>query len=167
MVTDTTIAITTVAGNEPSDPEYDLNPPEGAMVCPVDGFSTFTDTWGAPRSGGRRHQGVDLLAARGTPVVAVEGGVIERLRSGGLGGITVWLGGDGGASYYYAHLDAWASGLSVGQVVRAGQALGVVGTTGNAPSNIPHLHWEYHPGGYAAGGNTAVNPTPLARELCG
>ena len=160
-VTDTTLA--------PDVGEVEESGPDGGddtMTCPVDGFSTFSDTWGAPRSGGRRHQGVDFLAARGTPVVAVEAGVVERMQTGGLGGITVWLRGYSGDAYYYAHLDAWASGLSVGQEVSPGRQLGVVGTTGNAPAHIPHLHWEFHPGGYVPGGSSAVNPTPLARQLC-
>ena len=137
-------------------------PTSGGMRCPIDGFTSFSDTWGAPRSGGRFHQGLDMLAARGTPVVAVGAGEVLRMRNGGLGGITVWLETDNGDEFYYAHLDSWASGLSAGQRVGAGDLLGTVGTTGNAPAHVPHLHWEYHPGG---GG--AVNPTPLARDLCG
>ena len=165
VVTDTTQALGGEgAGSNGQEEGGDAS--EGTMTCPVDGFSTFSDTWGAPRSGGRRHQGVDFLAARGTPVVAVEAGTIERMQNGGLGGITVWLRGSGGDSYYYAHLDAWAPGLSVGQGVSAGEPLGIVGTTGNAPAHIPHLHWEYHPGGFVPGGSSAVNPTPLASELC-
>lgn len=163
-VTDTTLAR---AGGEGDGGQEDENGTTAtSMTCPVGGFSTFSDTWGAPRSGGRRHQGVDFLAARGTPVVAVEDGMIERMQNGGLGGITVWLRGSGGDAYYYAHLDAWAAGLSVGQEVSAGQQLGIVGTTGNAPAHIPHLHWEFHPGGFVPGGSSAVNPTPLARQLC-
>jgi len=162
-VTDATLAIP--SRTDPDEEDADAAQP-GGSVCPVGGFSTFSDTWGAPRSGGRRHQGVDLLAARGTPVVAVESGFVERMARGGLGGITVWLQGVSGDDYYYAHLDSWASGLSVGQEVSAGQQLGVVGTTGNAPNHIPHLHWEFHPGGFTPGGGTAVNPTPLARQLC-
>ncbi len=103
-----------------------------------------------------------MLAARGTPVVAVGSGVVLRMRSGGLGGVTVWVETDNGDQFYYAHLDSWASGLSTGRRVAPGDLLGVVGTSGNAPAHIPHLHWEYHPGG---GG--AVNPTPLASQLCG
>ena len=103
-----------------------------------------------------------MLADRGTPVVAVEDGRIDRMANGGRGGITVWMDGDSGDRYYYAHLDSWAPGLAVGQRVSRGELLGRVGTTGNAPSHIPHLHWEFHPDGGAA-----VNPTPLARELCG
>ena len=163
-VTDTTLALP--GGDERGGQEEANSATASAMTCPVGGFSTFSDTWGAPRSGGRRHQGVDFLAARGTPVVAVEDGTVERMQNGGLGGITVWLRGRGGDSYYYAHLDAWAPGLSVNQEVSVGQQLGIVGTTGNAPSHIPHLHWEFHPGGYVPGGSSAVNPTPLARELC-
>ena len=159
-----------------TDPEPDQEPedttesepdqePEGmtesGMTCPVDGFHTFSDTWGAPRSGGRRHEGVDFLAARGTPVVAVINGVIKRLRNGGLGGITVRLAAANGDEYYYAHLDSWAPDLEVDQKVMAGDLLGTVGTTGNSPDYIPHLHWEFLPGG-----GKAVNPTPLARQLC-
>lgn len=158
-VTDTTLAPPTTV---PADVPVTGGPPSGAMACPVDGFHSFTDTWGAPRSGGRRHEGVDMLADRGTPVVAVEDGTIHRLSNTSRGGIAVWLDGIGGDRYYYAHLDAWAPGLAVGQMVSRGEALGTVGTTGNAPAHIPHLHWEFHPD---RGG--AVNPTPLARELCG
>ena len=160
-VTDTTFVPTTLVSSDGGE-----GGPE-RMTCPVAGFNTFSDTWGAARSGGRRHSGVDVMAARGTPVVAVEDGVIRRMRNGGLGGITVWLVGDSGDEYYYAHLDGWAPGLSAGQEVTIGQALGTVGTTGNSPEHIPHLHWEYHPGGYRPGAGTAVNPTPLARRLCG
>ena len=158
-VTDTTLAPPTTV---PADSPVTGDPPSGAMACPVDGFHSFTDTWGAPRSGGRRHQGVDMLADRGTPVVAVEDGTIHRMSNTSRGGIAVWLDGIGGDRYYYAHLDAWAPGLAVGQMVSRGETLGTVGTTGNAPAHIPHLHWEFHPDG---GG--PVNPTPLARELCG
>ena len=158
-VTDTTLAPPTTV---PADGPVTDDPPSGAMACPVDGFHSFTDTWGAPRSGGRTHEGVDMLADRGTPVVAVEDGRIHRLSNTTRGGIAVWLDGLGGDRYYYAHLDAWAPGLAVGQMVSRGEPLGTVGTTGNAPAHIPHLHWEFHPD---RGG--AVNPTPLARELCG
>jgi len=137
-------------------------PDSSGQVCPVNGINSFTDTWGAPRSGGRYHQGVDMLAARGTPVVAVEAGSVKRMSTSSLGGITVWIRGESGDEFYYAHLDQWAPGLSTGQRVDPGTQIGAVGTTGNAPEHIPHLHWEYHPGG---GG--AVNPTPLARSLCG
>ncbi len=163
QATSTTVAGDTTATTSPTTTStVPPAPSGGGMVCPVNGIVAFTDTWGAPRSGGRFHQGVDMLAARGTPVVAVGSGVVLRMRSGGLGGITVWVETDNGDQFYYAHLDSWASGLSTGRRVAPGDLLGVVGTSGNAPAHIPHLHWEYHPGG---GG--AVNPTPLASQLCG
>ena len=102
-----------------------------------------------------------MIAARGTPLVAIESGHIKKMGNGGLGGITVWLTGESGDQYYYAHLDAWADGLSVGQSVTVGELIGYVGNTGNAQYTVPHLHFEYHPGGGAA-----VNPTPLVSSLC-
>ena len=161
-VTDTTLPPPTTATTVPAGGPVTRDPPSGALTCPVDGFHSFTDTWGAPRSGGRRHEGVDMLADRGTPLVAVEDGRIHRMSNSGRGGIAVWLDGNGGDRYYYAHLDAWAPGLAVGQMISRGEPIGTVGTTGNAPAHIPHLHWEFHPD---RGG--PVNPTPLARELCG
>lgn len=137
-------------------------PSSAGMACPINGFTTFTDTWGAPRSGGRTHQGVDMLAARGTPTVAIESGTIRRLGSGGLGGITIWLTGQSGDEHFYAHLDDWAPGLSVGQAVGVGELIGFVGSTGNASYSVPHLHFELHPGG-----GSAVNPYPLVKGLCG
>lgn len=162
LATSTTTGATTTTTAAPADDEDDVPVEAGNRTCPIDGFTSFTDSWGAPRSGGRWHQGVDMLAARGTPVVAVEDGTIERMGNSTLGGITVWLRTSTGDEFYYAHLDSWAAGLSEGQSVTVGQKIGEVGTSGNAPPHIPHLHWQYHPGG---GG--AVNPTPLARALCG
>ncbi len=148
------VTTTTVPSDEP-------DPSPGGMTCPVNGAVTFTDTWGAPRSGGRRHEGVDMIAVRGTPAVAVEAGTVKRMGNGGLGGITVWLRGDSGDEYYYAHLDGWAGGLSVGQHLAVGELLGYVGNTGNAAYTVTHLHFEFHPGG-----GSAVNPYPLAASLC-
>ena len=156
--TSTTTTPTTIS--PPGDDGSASN--NGTRTCPISGFTSFTDTWGAPRSGGRWHQGVDMLAARRTPVVAVEAGIIDQMRNSTRGGITIWLRTAGGDEFYYAHLDSWAPGLGEGQSVTVGQTIGEVGTTGNAPAHIPHLHWEYHPDG---GG--AINPTPLATALCG
>lgn len=147
---------TTTTTVPPDDP-----PPSGSMACPVNGAVTFTDTWGASRSGGRAHKGVDMIAARGTPAVAIEAGTVKRLRNGGLGGITVTFTGVSGDEYYYAHLDGWADGLTVGQSLDAGGLLGYVGNTGNAQYTIPHLHFELHPGG-----GSAINPYPLVADLC-
>ncbi len=149
---DTTTTTTTTAAPPPAT---------ASMVCPVDGAVSFVDSWGAPRSGGRTHQGVDMMADRGTPLVAIEAGRISRTGNGGLGGITIWLAGSSGDYYYYAHLDALASGISGGDSVTVGELIGYVGSTGNAAYTLPHLHFELHPDG---GG--AVNPYPLVRDLC-
>jgi murein DD-endopeptidase MepM/ murein hydrolase activator NlpD len=125
-------------------------------VCPVIGSVGFGDTWGAPRSGGRSHQGVDLIGARGLPLVAVVDGFVQQ-KTNSLGGNAVWLSGADGNKYYYAHLDSWAASGSV----TAGTVIGYLGDTGNARFSVPHLHFEIHPGGGAA-----VNPYPTVRAHC-
>lgn len=130
------------------------------LACPVDQPRNFTDTYGAPRSGGRSHMGVDILSPNGTPIRAYEDGTISRMDSNALGGITLYLRGVSGNEYYYAHLSGYVSGLSTGQSVKVGQHIAFNGATGNAP--IPHLHWEVQPGG---SGN--VNPYPYAKTACG
>lgn len=132
----------------------------GEGACPVAGAVSFTDTWGAPRSGGRSHKGVDMIAARGVPLVAVFSGSIYRFSTSSLGGNSIYFVSDAGDLYYYAHLDGYA-GVPAGQHVAAGTVIGYVGSTGNAPDYLPHLHFEYHPGRGAA-----VNPYPLVRGLC-
>ena len=136
-------------------------PSAASRVCPVDGASSFSNSWGAPRSGGRTHKGVDMSASRGTPLVAMEAGGIYRLSTSSLGGISVYLIGNSGDIYYYAHLDAWADGLAGGQSVAAGDLVGYVGTTGNSPSWLPHLHLGWKPD------NTDwANPYPMVNQLC-
>ncbi len=159
--TTSTTAPPTATTTTTAPPSDDPPAATGGRVCPVDGAVSFTDTWGAPRSGGRTHKGVDMIAARGTPLVAIENGVISRMRNGGLGGITLWIAGISGDSFYYAHLDGYAPGLSRGQSVTAGELVGYVGNTGNARYTVPHLHFEYHPGG-----GSAINPYPLTAGLC-
>lgn len=125
-------------------------------VCPVQGATAFGDTYGAPRSGGRTHEGVDMISARGTEIVAiVDGEAIAR--SNTLGGLTISFYGTDGNRYYYAHLDAYAS---LGSVAK-GTVIGYVGDTGNAQFSTPHLHFEIHPGGGAA-----VNPYPTVAANC-
>lgn len=120
------------------------------IVCPVAGPADFVNDWGLPRSGGRYHQGNDLFAAAGTPVVApVSGNVI--LLTGTIGGKQYSLYGDDGNTYWGTHL----GGFGNSGVVNAGDVLGYVGASGNAVGTPPHLHFEIHPGG---GG--AVNPYP-------
>ena len=132
----------------------------GGMVCPQAQPRSFTDTWGAPRSGGRSHQGTDIFGARGGPVYAITDGTIMWTRSGSLSGLWLSLRGDDGHQYWYMHLqDFVASG---GQRVSAGELIAHNGDTGNARGTSPHIHFEYHPGG---GG--AVNPYPLLKSICG
>lgn len=129
------------------------------FICPVAGPHHFTNDWGNPRSGGRTHKGNDLFADRGVPVVAVTDGTV-RFSDGGLGGIAIWLKGSG-ASYYYAHLDSRASGLSAGSYVSRGTVIGYVGNTGNAYGGAHHLHFQLHPGH-----GSAVNPYPTLAAAC-
>jgi murein DD-endopeptidase MepM/ murein hydrolase activator NlpD len=148
-------ATTTTAA--PATPTTAAPPPSssGSGTCPVAGAVSFTDSWGDPRSGGRSHKGVDMIAARGTPIVAIFSGRVYRLSNSSLGGLSVYFYSDAGDLYYYAHLDAFAD-ISPGQSVPVGYVLGYNGSSGNAPDYLPHLHFEYHPGG-----GSAVNPYPL------
>ncbi|MEX2588498.1 MAG: peptidoglycan DD-metalloendopeptidase family protein [Actinomycetota bacterium] len=127
-----------------------------AFSIPIDGATAFADTWGAPRSGGRRHQGTDVMASCGAPVVAVTDGVISRLHSGGNGGIMAYLRAGNGDVFFYAHLQNYAPGISTGSRVSAGQRIGSNGNTGNARGGPCHVHFEWHPGG-----GRPRNPYPL------
>jgi len=129
------------------------------FICPVAGSNYFTNDWGNPRSGGRTHKGTDVFAAKGTPLVAVVDGTL-RFRDGGLGGIAIWLKGSG-ASYYYAHLDSRAAGLSTGSYVTRGTVIGYVGNTGNAMGGADHLHFQLHPNH-----GSPVNPYPTLAAAC-
>jgi murein DD-endopeptidase MepM/ murein hydrolase activator NlpD len=125
------------------------------QACPAPGTS-YVDSWGAPRSGGRTHQGVDMMGSTGTPVYAAQAGSVAH-SSSDLGGIQAYVYGKSGDTTFYAHLSRYAGGP---RSVSAGEQIGYIGDTGNA-SGTPHLHFEYHPGG---GG--AVNPYPYVRAVC-
>lgn len=116
----------------------------------------FADTWGAPRSGGRRHQGTDVMAPCGAPVYAVTDGTIQRTSSGGLGGISLYLRANNGDVFYYTHLRGFVNGSAPGKRVSAGDHIAVNGNTGNARGGPCHVHFEWKPSG-----GRSVNPYPL------
>jgi len=128
----------------------------GASVCPIAGPVAFVNDWGAPRSEGRTHQGTDIFARTGTPDIAVVDGQME-IELGGLGGISVWVHGDDGVSYYYAHLSR-VEGPA--RRVARGDIIGYVGDTGNAAGGPPHTHFGLRTNG------AMVNPYPTLRVLC-
>ena len=129
-----------------------------ALPIPVQGVAqrAITDSWHAPRGGGRKHEGIDIFARRGTPVVSPVTGIVTHVGQDRLGGNVVRVLGPGRQMHYFAHLDRFA-GLERWQVVEAGEVLGYVGNTGNARGASPHLHY----GIYSASG--AINPYPLLK----
>jgi murein DD-endopeptidase MepM/ murein hydrolase activator NlpD len=147
-------------------PSVALPTPPGAdrdgRMCPVRGRVRIGQGWGAPRDGGRRrHQGIDLLAPAGTPLVAVADGRITRIsnQDRGLGGISLRLTDQQGTGYYYAHNQR--NLVHLGQQVRRGQVIAQLGATGNARGGPPHLHFQLHPGG-----GPPVNPDATVRRWC-
>ncbi len=132
---------------------------------PVGGPCGYSNTFGAPRPGGRKHLGVDIIAAQGVPLIAVDDGIISKLvpdAPGNTGGNYLRLKIADGSYYSYLHLEAFADGIIAGARVQAGDVIGYVGMTGSAP--VPHLHFEVHPFG-----GDAVDPTPfvIAAGTCG
>ena len=129
------------------------------FVFPVAGPTEFIDSFGFPRMPGTQyehwHEGTDVMTALGTELVAAERGVITRMNTNVLGGIALWLRGESGVSYYYAHLTGYAPGVGEGMLVEAATVLGYAGNTGNALGAPPQLHFEVHPPG------GPVNPYPL------
>ncbi len=137
----------------------DTPPPSGGspfQACPVAGANSFTDSWGDPRSGGRTHEGTDMMAAKGTPIAAAQSGSVSH---GGdpLGGITATVTASNGDRTYYAHMNGYSN---ASDSVSAGTIIGYVGDTGNA-AGTNHLHFGYYPGGGAA-----VNPYPYLLQVC-
>lgn len=140
-----------------------------AIAMPIDGVAgrALHDTFTDRRTGGS-HEALDILAPRGTPVRAVDDGKLVKLFTSVPGGLTVYqFDGSSRLAYYYAHLDRYAENLREGMPLRRGDVIGYVGTTGNAPPDVPHLHfavfvldadkrwWK----------GTAINPYPVLRQL--
>jgi murein DD-endopeptidase MepM/ murein hydrolase activator NlpD len=115
------------------------------LMVPVDGISPsqVPDSYDARRGGGRRHNALDILAPRGTPVLAADAGRILRLSENSAGGLTIYaVDAEERFVYYYAHLDRYRARLREGEAIEQGDVIGYVGTTGNAPRNTPHLHFQ-------------------------
>jgi murein DD-endopeptidase MepM/ murein hydrolase activator NlpD len=134
--------------------------PDTKLAMPLENVakSGIANTWQAPRGDGRRHEGQDIFAPRGTPILSATSGYIYKIGENNLGGQTVSVISKGGRVYYYAHLDSYARNIHVGDRVSTRTVLGYVGTTGNAQGTPPHLHF----GVYTWTG--AINPLPLLTD---
>ncbi len=132
----------------------------GLQACPVGQPRAYSDDFGVPRPGGRRHQGIDMFAPLGTPIYAAQPGRFEE-NYNDLGGTSALVYGDSGDYTYYAHMSSYA-GVPNGAHVAAGTVIGHVGNSGDAQGGPYHLHFEYHPGGGAA-----VDPYRLLKAVCG
>ena len=155
---------TTTTAPPPPPPEPEPEPePEvelsagGGIVCPVAGPVDFVDSWGDARSGGRGHHGTDMMADYGIPTVAPVSGTVEH-RGSSLGGLSWYVHGDDGNTYYGTHLAGYEN--EGAGWVEAGTVIGYVGDSGNA-AGTPHLHFEFHPGG-----GSPVNPYSLVAAAC-
>lgn len=147
-----------------ADRQRDINQggQQGVYACPIrPGTTHFIDSWGFPRSGGRRHQGTDIMGPMGANVFAFTSGVVARQSSSRLGGISLYLQGDDGNTYFYTHLQGFAPRGAVGTRVHAGEHIAYNGNTGNARGGAAHIHFERHPGGGAA-----VNPHSWLAAAC-
>lgn len=139
------------------------------LLIPVRGvlLAKIEDSFDAPRDGGRRHDAVDILAPRGTPVVAATDGRVLRVGTNALGGNVIWMvDTDSRFVYYYAHLDRYARGIRTGDRVVRGTPIGYVGTTGNSPRDVPHLHFQVMRMTDSVNwwNGTPVNPVPFLVE---
>ena len=117
----------------------------------------LADTWGAARSQGRSHEGIDIFAERGTPIQATTQGIVSKVGEDALGGRVVMIIGPGGAGHYYAHLEDYAD-ISANDWVNTGDTIGYVGDSGNAKGTPPHVHYGIYING------SAVNPYPLLQK---
>ncbi len=143
---------------------------QGRLVVPVEGVrrEQLSDTWGQSReAGARAHEAIDIMAPRGTRVLAAAAGTVEKLFVSVRGGTTIYVRSpDRRTIYYYAHLDAYAPGLAERQQIHAGQVIAFVGSTGDASPDAPHLHFAMSTArpdeGWWQG--QAINPYPLLRR---
>lgn len=131
-------------------------PAENSLPNPVPGQG-LADTWGAARSQGRTHEGIDIFADRGTPIQSTTQGIVSKVGNNNLGGRVVVVVGPGGAGHYYAHLEDYAD-IAPNDWVEAGDVIGYVGDSGNAKGTPPHLHYGIYING------SAVNPYPLMQK---
>ncbi|MFA9487897.1 MULTISPECIES: M23 family metallopeptidase [unclassified Mannheimia] len=130
-------------------------PTEKSLPNPVAG-QRFIDSWHSPRSGGRKHEGVDIFAPRGTPIRSTTSGLVVRISTNKLGGKVVSI-MTGRTVHYYAHLEDYGN-ISRHQWIEQGEIIGTVGDSGNAKGTPPHLHYGiYTPSG-------AINPYPLIKQ---
>jgi murein DD-endopeptidase MepM/ murein hydrolase activator NlpD len=154
-----------------SAPESDAMPPAnapqaGSLIIPVDGIrpSQLTDTYNDRRGGARPHEALDIMAPRGTPVLAAADGKIVKLFDSKPGGLTIYeFDPSESVAYYYAHLDRYAPGIAAGLQVKQGEVIGYVGSTGNASPDAPHLHFAIFRLGPEKNWwqGTPINPYPL------
>jgi murein DD-endopeptidase MepM/ murein hydrolase activator NlpD len=152
LISDKLVLYVHVAGLYTKSPDHKLSMPVKDITK-----SQVKSTWGAPREG-HQHEGQDIFAPRGTPVLSATTGYVVKIGEDNLGGHTVSVIGDGGRKYYYAHLDSYAPRLEVGDYVTRKTVLGYVGTTGNAAGTPAHLHF----GVYTSDG--AIDPLPLLTD---
>ncbi|MDN6275350.1 M23 family metallopeptidase [Psychrobacter sp.] len=131
-------------------------PTENSLPSPLPG-QNLTDTWGAARSQGRTHEGIDIFAERGTPVQSTTQGIVRKVGENTLGGRVVVVVGPGGAGHYYAHLEDYAD-ITPNDWVNVGDVIGYVGDSGNAKGTPPHVHYGIYING------SAVNPYPLLQK---
>ena len=138
-------------------------PDEEAMLLtappfPIAGEATYSDDWLFPRMGppAHLHEGTDIFAAHGTPIVASFAGTVAGVGEARLGGLSLWLESEDGTGYYYTHLSMVADGIQVEAPVVTGTVIGYIGDSGNAAGGAPHLHFEIHPPMRDAKGNVTT-----------
>ncbi|MGE6328503.1 M23 family metallopeptidase [Psychrobacter pacificensis] len=131
-------------------------PTESSLPSPLP-EKNLTNTWGAARSQGRSHEGIDIFAERGTPIQSTTQGIVSKVGENNLGGRVVVVVGPGGAGHYYAHLEDYAD-IAPNDWVNQGDIIGYVGDSGNAKGTPPHVHYGIYING------SAVNPYPLLQK---